>query len=136
MAACVRAASRQPITSACSAGKDGTTLLYMVERRGGVCEVGVLPIVIRWCACSLLLLLRGGLTGAAALSNEPDGCDLPEACFQAAVLPKERLGKGMTKEQVLTIKLERLQRLIDRFPDTVWSKRAGLLSGVLSIDRI
>jgi soluble lytic murein transglycosylase len=41
----------------------------------------------------------------------------------------------MTKEQVLTLKLERLQRLMDRFPDTPWSKRAGLLSGVLLIDR-
>src|SRR5689334_2324263 len=89
---------------------------------------------MRLCACCLLLLL-GGLTGPAALSSEPDGCDQPEACFQAAVLPKERLGKGMSKEQVLTLKLERLQRVMDRFPDSVWSKRAGLLSGVLSIDR-
>jgi soluble lytic murein transglycosylase len=81
------------------------------------------------------VLFLGGLTGPAALSNEPDSCDRPEACFQSAVLPKERLGKGMTKEQVLTIKFEGLQRLMDRYPDTVWSKRAGMLSGVLSIDR-
>jgi len=94
----------------------------------------VLRTVMRLCACTLLLLF-GGLSGPAALSSEPDGCDQPEACFQAAVLPKERLGKGMTKEQVWTLKLERLQRVIDRFPDTLWSKRAGLLSGVLSIDR-
>jgi soluble lytic murein transglycosylase len=94
----------------------------------------VLPLVTRWFACSLLLLL-GCLTGPAALSNEPDGCDQPEACFQAAVLPKERLGKGMTREQVLTLKLERLQRLRERFPGTVWSSRAGLLSGVLLIDQ-
>jgi soluble lytic murein transglycosylase len=89
---------------------------------------------MRWCACSLLLLL-GALTGPAALSNEADGCDQPEACFQAAVLPKERLAKGMTKDQLLTIKLERLQRLMERYPDTAWSQRAGVLSGVLSIDR-
>jgi len=94
----------------------------------------MLPIVMRSCACSLLLLLSG-VAGSAALSGEPDFCDQPEPCFQAAALPKERLGKGMTKEQVLTLKLERLQRLMDRFPDTPWSKRAGLLSGVLLIDR-
>ena len=94
----------------------------------------MLPVVMRCCACSLLLLLSG-VAGFAALSGEPDFCDQPEPCFQAAALPKERLGKGMTKEQVLTLKLERLQRLMDRFPDTPWSKRAGLLSGVLLIDR-
>jgi soluble lytic murein transglycosylase len=41
----------------------------------------------------------------------------------------------LTKDQVLALKFERLQRLMERFPDTLWSKRAGLLSGVLSIDR-
>ena len=94
----------------------------------------MLPIVMRLCACILLLFL-GGMAGSAELSGEPDDCDQPERCFQAAALPKERLGKAMTKDQVLTLKLERLQRLMDRFPDTSWSKRAGLLSGVLSIDR-
>ena len=94
----------------------------------------MLPIAIRWCACSLLLLLSG-VAGSAALSGESDTCDQPEACFQAAVLPKERLGKALTREQVLGLKLERLQRLIERFPDTLWAKRAGLLSGVLSIER-
>ena len=91
-------------------------------------------MVMRLCACSLLLCL-GGLAGSTALSSEPDACDQAEPCFQAAVLPKERLGKGMSKEQLLTLKLERLQRLMDRFPDTVWSKRGALLSGVLSIER-
>jgi soluble lytic murein transglycosylase len=35
----------------------------------------------------------------------------------------------------LTLKVERLQRLIERFPDSLWAKRAGLLSGVLSVER-
>jgi soluble lytic murein transglycosylase len=94
----------------------------------------VLAFVIRFSACSLLLLLSG-VAGSAALSGESDPCDQPESCFQAAALPKERLGKALTKEQVLALKLDRLQRLIERFPDTVWAKRAGLLSGVLSIER-
>ena len=91
-------------------------------------------MVVRLCACSLLLCL-GGLAGSTALSGEPDICDQAEPCFQAAVLPKERLGKGLTKDQLLALKLERLERLMNRFPDTVWSKRGALLSGVLSIDR-
>jgi soluble lytic murein transglycosylase len=93
----------------------------------------VLPTVMRRSVCSLLLFLSSG-GGSAALSTEPEICDQPEPCFQAAALPKERLGKVWTKEQVLTLKLERLQRLIERFPDTVWAKRAGLLSGVLSVE--
>ncbi|HEY6974080.1 MAG TPA: transglycosylase SLT domain-containing protein [Nitrospiraceae bacterium] len=62
-------------------------------------------------------------------------CDAVDQCFQAAALPKERLGKALTKEQVLSLKLERLKRIMERFPATVWAKRAGLLSGVLLIER-
>jgi soluble lytic murein transglycosylase len=91
-------------------------------------------MVMRFGACGLLLCL-GGLAGSTALSGEPDACDQAQSCFEAAVLPKERLGKGMTKEQLSALKLERLQRLMDRFPETVWSKRGALLSGVLSVDR-
>lgn len=97
-------------------------------------EVGVLPILIRFCACSLLILISG-TAGSTTLSSEVDVCDQPEPCFQAAALPKERLGNALTKEQVLALKLERLQRLMERFPDSLWAKRAGLLSGVLSIER-
>jgi soluble lytic murein transglycosylase len=94
----------------------------------------VLAIVMRLSACSLLLFLCG-VAGPTALSGESDVCDQPEPCFQAAALPRERLGKALTKEQVLALKLDRLQRLIERYPDTIWAKRAGLLSGVLSIER-
>ena len=94
----------------------------------------MLSIGIRFYLCSLLLFL-GGVAGSAVLPTEPDSCDQPEPCFQAAVLPKERLGKALTKDQVLTLKLDRLQRLMDRFPETLWAKRAGLLSGVLSTER-
>jgi soluble lytic murein transglycosylase len=81
-----------------------------------------------------VLLLFGGVAGSAALPLDTEICDQPEPCFQAAALPKERLGKAMTKDQVLTLKLERLRRLVERFPDTVWANRAGLLSGVLLIE--
>ena len=70
-----------------------------------------------------------------SMSSGSDVCEKAEDCFQAAALPKERLGKTLNKEQVLLLKLGRLQRLIERFPATVWAKRAGLLSGVLFLDR-
>ena len=88
---------------------------------------------MRLCVCSLLLLL-GGVAGSAVLPGEVEICDQAEPCFQAAVLPKERLGKALAKEQVLALKLERLRSLSERFPDTLWARRAGLLSGVLSIE--
>jgi soluble lytic murein transglycosylase len=70
------------------------------------------------------------------LLGDGDICERVEDCFQAAVLPKERFAKALNnKEQVLLLKLSRLQRLMDRFPATVWAKRAGMLSGMLLVER-
>jgi soluble lytic murein transglycosylase len=69
------------------------------------------------------------------MSSDRDVCDKAEDCFQAAALPKERFAKAFNKEQVLLLKLDRLQRTMERFPATVWAKRAGLLSGVLLFER-
>jgi soluble lytic murein transglycosylase len=85
--------------------------------------------------CILLLLSSGAVIFAGTAGVGEDACEQPELCFQAGAFPKERLGKALTKEQVLALKLERLQRLIERFPSTIWAKRAGLLSGVLLIER-
>ena len=62
------------------------------------------------------------------MSSDSDACESAEDCFQASALPKERLGKTLNKEQVLLLKLSRLQRLMERFPATLWAKRAGLRS--------
>jgi soluble lytic murein transglycosylase len=70
-----------------------------------------------------------------SISTDSDICETAEDCFQVAALPKERLGKVLNKEQVLLLKLDRLQRLMERFPATLWAKRAGLLSGVLLLER-
>ena len=72
---------------------------------------------------------------SSSMSSNSDACERADDCFQAAALPKERLGKTLNKEQVLLLKLNRLQRLIERFPATLWAKRAGLLSGVLLLER-
>ena len=74
-------------------------------------------------------------TSSSPLPSAPDACETVETCFQAAALPKERLGKSLNKEQVLLLKLERLQRLREQFPAAVWAARAGLLSGVLLLER-
>lgn len=72
------------------------------------------------------------LTGEAPA---PDSCASAEDCFTAAVWPKERLGNQLTNEQVAALKLERLRRIMEQFPASLWAKRAGLLSGVLLVER-
>ncbi len=82
------------------------------------------------------LLLSDQITaGSPSTLSDTEECAAAEDCFQAAALPKERLGKTLTKEQVLSLKLERLKRIMERFPATQWAKRAGLLSGVLLVER-
>ncbi len=83
----------------------------------------------------LLSEQASGDSPSPSLPIDTDACETVEACFQAAAQPKERLGKGLNKEQVLLLKLDRLQRLMERFPATLWAKRAGLLSGVLLLER-
>lgn len=75
------------------------------------------------------------LSTSASTQEDAETCAGVEECFKAAALPKERLGKTLTKDQVLSLKLERLKRIMERFPATLWAKRAGLLSGVLLIER-
>lgn len=62
-------------------------------------------------------------------------CESAEECFAAAAQPKERLGNQLTKDQVSALKLERLRLVMERFPGSLWAKRAGVLSGVLLIER-
>jgi soluble lytic murein transglycosylase len=87
--------------------------------------------------CGFALLSGQASAGAFPLSMSSDSgvCERAEDCFQAAAVPKERLGKAFNKEQVLLLKLDRLQQVMERFPSTVWAKRAGLLSGVLLLER-
>ena len=102
----------------------------------------------QWAMRNLLLAASIGLCGIAlfsgqasagssssSMSSEGGVCEGAEDCFQAAAVPKERLGKALNKEQVLLLRLDRLQRVMERFPTTVWAKRAGLLFGVLLLER-
>ena len=87
------------------------------------------------CGCALLSDLAFAGPSSPSMSSDNGLCESAEDCFQAAAMPKERLGKAFNKEQVLMLKLDRLQRVMERFPATVWAKRAGLLSGVLLLER-
>lgn len=126
------------------AGNKWGTLLYMVQsEEGGLVRESVgqssvrillLTISISLYAATLYPAEAAEDLSASAVS-EGETCDVPDVCFQSAALPKERLGKALTKDQVFSLKIERLQQLMDRFPSTVWAKRAGLLSGVLLMER-
>ena len=90
-----------------------------------------------------MLILVGCLSPSSAASGQVVGsegqqvenCGSPEECFVAAVWPKERLGNSMAKDQILALKLERLRRVMEQSPDSLWAKRAGLLSGVMLIEK-
>lgn len=92
---------------------------------------------------SIAVLGAGSLTpsvtdAAQVTTPEPlsiDTCLSAENCFNAAAWPKERLGNVLTKDQVAALKLERLRRVMEQYPASLWAKRAGLLSGVLLIER-
>jgi soluble lytic murein transglycosylase len=89
------------------------------------------------------LVLVGGIllrdTHSAQVSTpeqqSTESCVSAEDCFTAAAWPKERLGNALTKDQVLSLKLERLRRVMEEFPASLWAKRAGLLSGVILVER-
>lgn len=91
---------------------------------------------------TILILVGSGSPPSASSAQvvgsdvqQVETCGSPEECFAAAVWPKERLGNTLTKDQVLALKLERLRRVMEQFPDSVWAKRAGLLSGVMLVDK-
>lgn len=71
----------------------------------------------------------------AVTQGTAEPCHSAEDCFTAAAWPKERLGNVLTKDQVAALKLERLRRVMEQFPASLWAKRAGLLSGVLLTER-
>lgn len=80
---------------------------------------------------------RDAHSAQVAAPEQPnvDACVSAEDCFTAAAWPRERLGNVLTRDQVVALKLERLRRVMEQFPASLWAKRAGLLSGVILIER-
>ena len=91
---------------------------------------------------SAVVLILVGLSPAPVLASQVSNgevsaagsCESAEECFLAASQPKERLGNQLTKDQVSALKLERLRLVTERFPGSMWAKRAGVLLGVLLIE--
>ena len=91
----------------------------------------------------VVMMILGGASSRDAISAQvmaseqqnEDTCVSAEDCFTAAAWPKERLGNTLTRDQVIALKLERLRRVMERFPASLWAKRAGLLSGVILVER-
>jgi soluble lytic murein transglycosylase len=99
---------------------------------------GCRPAVVSGLVLVFGCFLSGiGYTAQVETSEQStaNSCMTAEDCFAAAAWPKERLGRALTKDQVVALKLERLRKVMERFPATMWAKRAGLLSGVILIDR-
>lgn len=96
-------------------------------------QASVLAILAGWGGVSPLASYAAQVT--APEQPNSDGCMSAEDCFTAAAWPKERLGNVLTKDQVVALKLERLRRVMEQFPASLWAKRAGLLSGVTLIER-
>lgn len=97
----------------------------------------------RLCAALLgaLVLVALGLPVSAEVQDgiprvlQPTeiSCEEPEACFKWAVSDQR---SGMSAAERITVKLERLRQLREKHPGSIWAKRAGLLSGMLLIERI
>jgi soluble lytic murein transglycosylase len=73
--------------------------------------------------------------GAKPQQSPADSCVSAEECFVAAAFSKEQRGKALSKDQVAALRLERLRKVMEEFPASLWAKRAGLLSGVILIDQ-
>ncbi len=89
---------------------------------------------------ALILVLIGAPScdvQSAQVAEQPnhDTCLSAEECFAMAVWPKERLGNELTREQTGALRLERLRQLTEKYPASIWAKRAGLLSGVILVER-
>ncbi len=59
-------------------------------------------------------------------------CEEPEACFRWAAADQRA---AMPAADRLSVKLERLRQLREKHPGSLWAKRAGLLTGMLMIER-
>jgi soluble lytic murein transglycosylase len=90
--------------------------------------------------CSLLgatwLLLASVASQPAPQEVGPQwSCESAEACFDAAASIRDNRGSVERRNQAFTFKVERLRLIMERYPASLWAKRAGLLLGVMLIER-
>ncbi len=65
----------------------------------------------------------------------PAPCVSAEDCFRSAVAINERSGPPAQRDQTMMLKIDQLRSVMDLYPSTIWAKRAGVVLGVLLIER-
>jgi soluble lytic murein transglycosylase len=92
-------------------------------------------------ACSLLgatWLLLASFAGQPLPPEEVGpqwSCESAEECFKSAAAIRDNRGLAERRNQVFAFKVERLRSVMERYPASLWAKRAGLLLGVMFIER-
>ncbi len=99
-----------------------------------------LPRRISLAAFALLLLLLSVFFTATAESPRPlpvaaPLCVSAEDCFRSALAINERSGSPAQRDQAMLLKIDQLRSVMELFPSTQWAKRAGIVLGVLMIER-
>lgn len=69
---------------------------------------------------------------SAAPSPGSPNCETAESCFGAALAPD---AEATSTDERVARKVVRLKRVVDRYPDTIWARRATLAMGALLIER-
>ncbi|MBI4402454.1 MAG: transglycosylase SLT domain-containing protein [Nitrospirae bacterium] len=84
-----------------------------------------------------LLALFVALSGASSAQKDRSdlSCESAEECFRAALVQTAPPDASATLESRVRTQIERLKAVRERHPGSVWAKRAGLLMGVLLIER-
>jgi soluble lytic murein transglycosylase len=62
-------------------------------------------------------------------------CISAEDCFRSALAINERSGSPVQREQAMLLKTDQLRSVMDLYPSTIWAKRAGVVLGVLLMER-
>jgi soluble lytic murein transglycosylase len=62
-------------------------------------------------------------------------CGSAEDCFKSAAMLRDNRGTAERRDQLFVTKLERLRLTMERYPSSLWAKRAGLLLGFMLIER-
>jgi soluble lytic murein transglycosylase len=84
-----------------------------------------LTAAARGAVVALLLLLPAPAASQAPVDRP---CDSAESCFAAAILADPG-GNGTAERRMV-----RLREIQQRYPGSVWARRAGLLIGILSVE--
>ncbi len=91
-------------------------------------------------ALAVWLLLSSVFLTATAESPRPlpvapSLCVSAEDCFRSALAINERVGSPAHRDHVMLLKIDQLRSVTELFPSTPWAKRAGVVLGVLMIER-